>query len=96
MFPYLSDNRYVNVVATYWTDIDLRTKGVARYAVITHSHTTLSSWLNLTNELIKKKTNEEFKASWLLVTRWSDVCPYPNQNCSEVILNQPCSKIYNS
>ena len=79
----------VNVVAPYWDDINLREKGVVRYAVITHSHPTLSLWLNRTNELIKKKNNhyEEFKASWLLVARWIDVCPYRDEDCLEVGLN---------
>ena len=82
-FPILS----VNIVAPYWDDINLRKKGIVRYAVITHSHPTLSFWLNQTNELIKKNNNEEFKASWLLVARWIDVCPYRDEDCSEVGLN---------
>ena len=74
------------VVAPYWDDIYLSQKGVVRYAVITHSHPTLSFWLNQTNEFIKKKNNAEFKASWLLVARWIDVCPFLYENCLEVRL----------
>ena len=74
----------VNVVAPYWDDIDLRTKGVVRYAVVDDSHPTLSCLLELTNDLIREEENVEFKASWLLVARWIDVCPFGDSNCIEV------------
>ena len=78
-FPIL-----VNVVAPYWTDIDTRVKGVVRFDVITPSHPTLSCLLKLTDSLIREKGNMEFVASWLLVARWIDVCPFGESNCFEV------------
>ena len=74
-----------NVVALYWTDINLAVKGVVRYDVVTHSHPTLSCLLGLTNNLIRERGNAEFNASWLLVTRWIDACPFGNRNCAEVL-----------
>ena len=59
-------------------------KGVVRFDVVTGSHPTLSCLLNLTNDLIRRKEETNFEASWLLVARWIDVCPYGNSNCDEV------------
>ena len=86
--PFSTLPANVFVVAPYWDDIDLSSKGVVRYAVITHSHPTLSFWLNRTSELIKKNNKEEFKVSWLLVARWIDVCPFGDKDCSNVGLKQ--------
>ena len=73
-----------NVIAPYWDDIDLRNKGVVRYATITHSHPTLSCLLDQTNDLIDELENVEFNATWLLVARWIDVCPFGDNSCFEV------------
>ena len=73
-----------NVIAPYWNDIDLRIKGVVRYATFTRSHPTLSCLLDLTNDLIEELENVEFNATWLLVARWIDVCPINNNICLEV------------
>ena len=78
-FPILS-----NVVAPYWDHIDLRSKGVVRYATVTRSHPTLSCLLDLTNDLIEKLENVEFNATWVLVARWIDVCPFGDSSCFEV------------
>ena len=76
----------VNVVAPYWDDINLNLKGVVRYAVVDDSHPTLSCLLELTNDLIREEENVEFEASWLLVARWIDVCPFGDSNCVEVYI----------
>ena len=73
-----------NVIAPYWDDINLRNKGVVRYATITHSHPTLSCLLDMTNDLIKERENVEFNATWVLVARWIDVCPFGDSSCFEV------------
>ena len=73
-----------NVIAPYWGDIDLTNKGVVRYATVTHSHSTLSCLLDLTNDLIEEIENVEFNATWVLVARWIDVCPFGNSRCLEV------------
>ena len=73
-----------NVIAPYWADIDLRNKGVVRHATITRSHPTLSCLLDLTNDLIEELENVEFNATWLLVARWIDVCPFGDGRCFEV------------
>ena len=75
----------VNVVAPYWDDTDTRIKGVVRFDIITPSHPTLSCLLELTSNLIEEENLDlEFNASWLLVARWIDVCPYRDDNCAEV------------
>ena len=74
----------VNVVAPYWTDINLATKGIVRYDVVTRSHPMLSCLLEQTNDLIREQENVMFDASWLLVARWIDACPIGNSNCDEV------------
>ena len=73
-----------NVIAPYWDDIDLRNKGVVRYTVVTRSHPTLSCLLDLTNDLIEELENVEFNATWVLVARWIDVCPFGDSSCFEV------------
>ena len=75
----------VNVVAPYWDDTDTRMKGVVRFDVITPSHPTLSCLLELTSDLIREEyVDVEFKASWLLVARWIDVCPFLDSRCFQV------------
>ena len=81
--PFLPQS-FPNVIVPYWYYIDLRSKGVVRYATVTRSHPTLSCLLDLTNDLIKKLENIEFNATWVLVARWIDVCPYGDSRCSEV------------
>ena len=76
---------FVNVVAPYWDDTDTRIKGVVRFDVITPSHPTLSCLLELTSNLIREKY-VDFMASWLLVARWIDVCPFGDSNCVEVYI----------
>ena len=78
-----------NVIAPYWDDIDLSNKGVVRYATITRSHPTLSCLLDLTNDLIEELENVEFNATWVLVARWIDVCPFGDSRCFEVSLVFP-------
>ena len=73
-----------NVIAPYWARINLRNKGIVRYATITRSHPTLSCLLDLTNDLIEELENVEFNATWVLVARWIDVCPYGDSSCFEV------------
>ena len=79
LFPIL-----FNVIAPYWANIDLRNKGVVRYATVTRSHPTLLCLLDLTNDLIEELENVEFNATWLLVARWIDVCPLGDSSCFEV------------
>ena len=79
LFPIRS-----NVIAPYWDDINLRNKGIVRYVTITRSHPTLSCLLDLTNDLIEELENVEFNATWVLVARWIDVCPFGDSSCFEV------------
>ena len=81
LFPISS-----NVIAPYWAGIDLRNKGIVRYATVTRSHPTLSCLLDRTNDLIEVLQNVEFNATWVLVARWIDVCP-SDDRCFEVIVN---------
>ena len=73
-----------NVIAPYWARINLRNKGIVRYATITRSHPTLSCLLDLTNDLIEELENVEFNATWVLVARWIDVCSVGGSSCFEV------------
>ena len=74
------------VVAPYWDDSDTTVKGFVRYAVITDNHPTLSCLLNVTSHFISSKEGVHFEASWVLVARWVDLCPYLNNKCTEVII----------
>ena len=75
---------FVQVVAPYWDDIDTRMKGFVRYAVITKGNHNLSCLLELTNDFIRSREDVDFEASWVLVARWVDVCPYGDNNCTMV------------
>ena len=55
-----------------------------RYAVVTHSHPTLSCLLELTNDLINEQGRMEFNATLLVVARWIDACSIDDGNCVEV------------
>ena len=68
----------VNIVAPYWNFIDISRKGIVRYAVVTHNHTTLSYLLELTSDLVSTE-DVAFTATWLLVVSWMDVCPYEDR-----------------
>ena len=72
------------VVAPYWDDTDTRVKGFVRYAVIMKDSQNLSCLLELTNDFIRNRENVSFEASWVLVARWVDVCPYGDNNCTKV------------
>ena len=72
------------IVAPYLTTIDLTVKGSVRYSIITQAHPTLSCWLNLTSDYIRSREGVQFEASWMLVARWVDVCPFGNNNCTQV------------
>ena len=76
-----------NVIAPYWANINLRNKGGVRYATVTRSHPTLSCLLDLTNNFIEDQQKVEFNATWLLVARWIDVCPFDDSSCSEVSIH---------
>ena len=80
-FPILQQ-----VVAPYWDDSDTRVKGFVRYAVITKDSQTLSCLLELTDDFISSREDVDFEASWVLVARWIDICPYREHNCKKVSL----------
>ena len=72
------------VVAPYWDIIDTRMKGYVSYAVITEENATLSCLLELTSRFISSREGGDFEASWMLVARWVNVCPFQDGNCVEV------------
>ena len=74
------------VVAPYWDDSDTRKKGFVRYAVITEDNVTLSCLLNFTSGFISSREGVDFEASWVLVARWVDLCPYRDNQCTEASL----------
>jgi len=74
------------VVAPYWDDSDTRKKGFVRYAVITKDNATLSCLLDHTSNFISSQKSVDFKASWMLVARWVDLCPYGDNDCKKVYL----------
>ena len=55
-----------------------------KYAVITENITALSCLLEYTSNYIANSQGVDFEASWVLVARWVDVCPYTNNTCTEV------------
>ena len=58
-----------------------RIKGLVKYGVIMRDHPCL---LDLTSGFISSREGVEFEASWLLIARWVDICPFPVFNCMEV------------
>ena len=83
-FPHTFPLTTARVVAPYWDDSDTRVKGFARYDIVTNSHPSLSCLISITSNVISSLENTTFQASWLLVTRWVDLCPYLDRNCTEV------------
>ena len=83
MFPITE-----RVVAPYWSDGDTTVKGFVRFSIITNAHPTLSCMVNLTSDFISSREGVNFEASWLLVARWIDICPYLDTNCTEVTNKQ--------
>ena len=82
-FPYGD----IPLIAPYWTDIDLRGGvGNVRYTVYTIESG--SSYIDQVNEFIHVATVEaidiNFNATTMLVSQWINVCPFGNQQCSEV------------
>ena len=72
------------VVAPYWHDSDTRVKGFVKYGVITRDAPAKSCLLKLTSDFISSRERVDFEASWMLVARWVDICPFPDFNCMEV------------
>ena len=75
---------FAQIIAPYWTDIDLTVTGSVRYSIITKFHPTLSCLLELTSDYISSREGVQFKASWMLVAHWMYTCPYGNNTCSQV------------
>ena len=71
------------VVTPYWDGIDLRQKGELRYTVISGISSRLHQ-LRLANKFISEVTRLEFRATWMLVAYWVDVCEYNDENCTQV------------
>ena len=55
-----------------------------RYSIITRFHPTFSCLLELTSDFISSREGVHFEASWMLVARWVEVCPYGDNRCTEV------------
>ena len=84
-FPHTFPLTTARVVAPYWDDSDTRVKGFARYDIVTNSHPSLSCLISITSDVISSLENTTFQASWLLVTRWVDLCPYLDRNCQRLV-----------
>ena len=69
------------VIAPYWDDIDLFTKGVVLYRTVIPNDQQSRELIALVNDFICSTT---FKASWILVARWVNVCPYQDRDCVQV------------
>ena len=69
------------VIAPYWDDIDLSTKGVVLYRTVIPIDQQSHELIALVNDFICSTT---FKASWILVARWVNVCPYQDNDCVQV------------
>ena len=81
IFPYMYGD--YPLIAPYWTDIDLRGGvGDVRYTVYTTESG--SSYIDEVNKFLDNTENGTFTATMILVAQWIDVCPYGNENCSEV------------
>ena len=72
------------VVAPLWDDNDLSHKGVVLYTLVTPIHPTLSGLITEVNDYISNSESTRFRAQWILVARWVDVCPFGNNECNNV------------
>ena len=71
------------VISPYWNDHDLRNKGIIIYFSITPTHSTHEGFLDYASDFISDIEDIDFEASWMLVVRWIDVCPYGNNRCTQ-------------
>ena len=70
------------VIAPYWDDIDLSTRGGVYYN--SYNPENGIATLEQINSFLKENKSIEFNAKSAIVFRWTDVCPYGDNNCSEV------------
>ena len=70
------------VIAPYWDDIDLRSKGGVYYNSYTRENGI--AMLEQINSFLKENKSIEFNAKSAIVFRWTDVCPFGNNSCLEV------------
>ena len=77
------------LIAPYWTDIDL-SGGVGNVTYTVYTIENGSSYIDQVNEFIHVATSTveaidiNFNATTMLVSQWINVCPFGNQQCSEV------------
>ena len=70
------------VIAPYWDDIDLSSKGGVYYNSYNPENGT--AMLEQINSFLKRNASVEFTAKSAIVFRWTDVCPFGDNNCLEV------------
>ena len=78
------------MIAPYWDDIDLSSKGLVLYAALIQGQDShLNNSLNIVNGYVTDTVlnGAVFKASWILAVRWIETCPYGNSNCILVCIN---------
>ena len=74
------------LIAPYWTDINLNGGvGTVRYTAYTTDMYNGATYINEVNRFLATTEGGNFIATSLLVAQWIDVCPFGNNQCTEVM-----------
>ena len=60
-----------NIIAPYWSDIDINSEGSVTYEVYTNL--TNPSIIHKVNDFIQQREQKEFSGIWMLVAEWNSV-----------------------
>ena len=70
------------VIAPFWDNIILTNTGIVEYRIVTSTST--PSVINDVEAFLKLNQNVDLELDWVLVVKWSNVCPFGNINCTQV------------
>lgn len=79
-----------SVIAVYWDDMDLRTKGELRYSLMMVNESTGQDLFTAVNQYIRSTKDTSYTSKWILVAYWVDVCYYESRGsppCTQVCTN---------
>ena len=80
------------VVAPYWDDITLISSGSVQYELINRTGGSSVHLLDQVEQFISQEVGNNFRASWMLVARWINVCFSGRSPCdavSDLLIGSP-------
>ena len=80
-FPGSPDASSRYLVALFWDDIDISRGGVGQVSYEIH---TSGYYLDQVSDFLKRQRPSGFRGTWMLVTYWDSVRPYPGSSSPEV------------